>query len=57
MSANLPSLDQILAEAADRLEDLTPGLMPAEVDEVVKSSLEAVAVTATMPTFAVWCRR
>lgn len=57
MSANLPSLDQILAEVADRLEDLTPGLMPAEVDEVVKSSLEAVAVIATMPTFAVWCRR
>jgi hypothetical protein len=52
MSVNLPSLDQILTEAADRLEDLTPDLTPAEADEVVKASLEAVAVTATMPTFA-----
>ena len=53
MSVNLPSLDQILTEAADRLEDLTPDLTPAEADEVVKAGLDAVAVTATMSTFAV----
>lgn len=32
MTVNLPSLDQILAEAAVQLEDLTPDLTPAEVD-------------------------
>lgn len=53
MSVNLPSLDQILTEAAERLEDLTPDLTPAEADEVVKASLDAVTVTATVPTFAV----
>lgn len=52
MTVNLPSLDQILTEAAERLEDLTPDLTPAEVDEVVKESLAATLVTASVPTFA-----
>lgn len=53
MSVNLPSLDQILSEAAERLEDLTPDLTPAEVDEVVSDCLPSTLVTATVPTFAV----
>ena len=53
MSVNLPSLDQILSEAAIRLEDLTGDLTPTEADEVIGTSLEAVTVTATVPTFAV----
>lgn len=53
MSVNLPSLDQILAEAAVHFEDLTPDLTPAEVDEVVADCLAATTVTATVPTFAV----
>ena len=53
MSVNLPSLDQILAEAAERLEDLTPDLEPAEVDEVVKDCLASTLVTGAVPTFAV----
>ncbi|THV40640.1 hypothetical protein [Glycomyces buryatensis] len=52
MTVNLPSLDQILTEAAERLEDITPDLTPAEVDEVVTDSLASTLVTATMPTFA-----
>lgn len=53
MTVNLPSLDQILTEAAERLEDLTPDLTPAEVDEVVNDSLASTLVTATMSTFAI----
>ena len=53
MTVNLPSLDQILIEAAERLEDLTPDLTPAEVDEVVKEALASTLVTATLPTFAI----
>ncbi|GAA1676880.1 hypothetical protein GCM10009830_24560 [Glycomyces endophyticus] len=52
MSVNLPSLDQILTEAARRLEDLTPDLTPEEVDRVVEHSLATTLVTATMPTYA-----
>ena len=53
MSVNLPSLNQILAEAAVHFEDLTPDLTPDEVDEVVTDCLAATTVTATVPTFAV----
>lgn len=53
MTVNLPSLDQILTEAAERLEDLTPDLTPAEVDEVVADCLASTLVTATMSTFAI----
>jgi hypothetical protein len=53
MTVSLPSLDQILSEAAEHLEDLTPDLTPAEVDEVVKDSLASTLVTATMPTFSI----
>ncbi|WP_026924437.1 hypothetical protein [Glycomyces arizonensis] len=53
MSVNLPSLDQILTEAAAHFEDLTPDLTPAEVDEVVQNCLASTAVSATVPTFAV----
>ena len=53
MTVNLPSLDQILTEAAERLEDLTPDLTPAEVDEVVDDSLASTLVTASLPTFAI----
>jgi hypothetical protein len=53
MTVNLPSLDQILTEAAERLEDLTPDLTPAEVDEVVQDALASTLVTATLPTFAI----
>lgn len=53
MSVNLPSLDQILTEAAERLEDLTPDLTPTEVDEVIESCLSSTMVTATMPTFSI----
>jgi hypothetical protein len=53
MTVNLPSLDQILTEAAERLEDLTPDLTPAEVDEVVQDALASTLVTATLPTFSV----
>ncbi|MEV3935585.1 hypothetical protein AB0K52_06365 [Glycomyces sp. NPDC049804] len=53
MTVNLPSLDQILTEAAERLEDLTPDLTPAEVDEVVQDALASTMVTATLPTVAV----
>jgi hypothetical protein len=53
MTVNLPSLDQILTEAAERLEDLTPDLTPAEVDEVVQDALASTMVTAALPTFAV----
>jgi len=53
MSVTLPSLDQILADAAERLEDLTPDLTPAEVDEVIEDSLASTLVTATMPTYSI----
>jgi hypothetical protein len=53
MSVNLPSLDQILTEAAERLEDLTPDLTPTEVDEVVEDCLASTLVTATVPTFSI----
>ena len=53
MSVNLPSLDQILTEAAVHFEDLTPDLTPDEVNEVVADCLAATTVTATVPTFAV----
>jgi hypothetical protein len=53
MSVNLPSLDQILTEAAERLEDLTPDLTPAEVDEVVEDCLASTLVTASLPTLAI----
>lgn len=53
MTVNLPSLDQILSEAAERLEDLTPDLTPAEVDQVVEDCLASTLVTATTPNFAI----
>ncbi|MBO3733125.1 hypothetical protein [Glycomyces niveus] len=53
MTVNLPSLDQILTEAAERLEDLTPDLTPAEVDQVVEDCLASTLVTAATPTFAI----
>lgn len=53
MTVNLPSLDQILSEAAEQLEDLTPDLTPVEVDQVIQDCLASTLVTATTSAFAI----
>jgi hypothetical protein len=49
MTVNLPSLDQILSEAAEQLEDLAP----VEVDQVIQGCLASTLETATTSAFAI----